>query len=188
MNVIDYEVDLSNKWTNKVLEKLSDSLIDEPRIKTIYRKSGYILIDVWASTESKKTRSGAYYPHFEFTLDVLSDDEDDYKAEWVLSDEDEKEIGRFESNTDIVYKEDEDEYVYSVHEDIDKLTEQIIDAFDKYIEKAEIEEQKEELVDMADKLIEYYNDNDIFEYKDGIEIVKYIMKKMDISVENLEEN
>ena len=192
MNIINYESDLSDDllWTNKVLEELSESLSNESRIKAIehkrnYKDSGYLLIDVWRSKESKKSRSGSYYPDFELTLEVLSDDQDDFNAEWVLSDDDNEEIGRFKSNTDIIYKNDE--YVYSVYEDIEKLTEQIVNSIDEYIENLITEEQKEQLVDLANELIEYYNDNvdDLFTYKDAIKIVKYIMDKFDISKEDL---
>ena len=192
MNVIEFENNLSDDllWTNDVLEKLSYSLRRyEPRIKDVvhksyYKESGYLKIDVWRYEEYQ---SGQYYPDFELTLDVLSDEQDDFKAEWVLTDSNDEEIGRFKSDTNITYKEEKDKYVYSVHEDIEKLTEQIMQSFDKYIKKLEIDEQKEELVDIADKLIDYYNENvdDLFTDKDAIKIVKYIMDKLDVDIEDL---
>lgn len=194
MNIIEFEKDLSDGllWTNEVLDNLGLSLLrNETRIrdvehKTHYEESGYLLIDVW---DSEEYQSGRCYPDFKLSLDVLSDNENNFEAEWVLYEDDteEEEIGRFKSNTTITYKEEKDKYVYSVHEDIGKLIEQIMQSFDKYIKKLRIDEQKEELVDIADKLIEYYNENvdDLFTDKDAIKIVKYIMDKLDVDIEDL---
>ncbi len=160
----DYDID----WSNEVLSKLSDKFDDEDIIKHYY-------------IGSYKGGDGGYGPSYrvyyiEFrtsNLDYELKLDDEY-MHWVLS-EDGKYIGEFYSGLDY----DGDEEIYNVDINIKELNDWIIENVEKHEEKLGI-------TNVANDLIDSVNELDNFDNEDKVKLIKYLMKKLDVSIEDLE--
>lgn len=158
----DYDID----WSNEVLSKLSDKFDDEDIIK-YYDIESYKGVDYGPSFR-------VYYIEFSTSnLDYELKLDDEY-MHWVLS-EDGKYIGEFYSGLDY----DGDEEIYNVDINIKELNDWIIENVEKHEEKLGI-------TNVANDLIDSVNELDNFDNEDKVKLIKYLMKKLDVSIEDLE--
>ena len=144
-------------WTKEVLSKLCDKFDDEDIIKHYYIGSYRV-----------------YYIEFRTSnLDYELKLDDEY-MHWVLS-EDGKYIGEFYSGLDY----DSDEEIYIVDINIKELNDWIIENVEKHEEKLGITNVTNDLIDSVNEL-------DNFDNEDKVKLIKYLMKKLDVSIEDLE--
>lgn len=158
-------------WSREVMDKLSYKFEDEDII-THY------------DIESYKGESGGYGPSYrvyyiEFSTSNLDYELklDDEYTHWVLS-EDGKYIGEFYSGLDSEYNSDSDSETYTVDIDIQELNDWIIKEIEEYDKKAVITND-------ADDLIDSVNELDNFDDEDKVKLIKYLMKKLDVSIDDL---
>lgn len=160
----DYDID----WSNEVLSKLSDKFDDEDIIKHYYIGSYKGVGDGYGPSYR------VYYIEFRTSnLDYELKLDDEY-MHWVLS-EDGKYIGEFYSGLDY----DGDEEIYNVDINIKELNDWIIENVEKHEEKLGI-------TNVANDLIDSVNELDNFDNEDKVKLIKYLMKKLDVSIEDLE--
>jgi hypothetical protein len=151
-------------WSREVMEELSDKFDDEDII-THY--------DIDSNKEGYIPSYRVYYiefrtSNFEYKLKL----NDEYTV-WSLS-QDGEYIGDFSSGIDT--NSDGDEDTYTVDIDIKKLNDWIIDEIQKHEEKVGITNEANNLIDSVDD----------FEFEDKVKLIKYLMKKLDVSIEDLE--
>lgn len=150
-------------WSREVMEKLSDKFDDEDII-THYDIYSYI------------GESGGYGPSYRVYYMEFSTSNYDYELKlddeymhWVLS-EDGKYIAEFYSGLD------SDDDTYTVDIDIKELNDWVIENVEEHEKKAGITNEANDLIDSVDD----------FEFEDKVKLIKYLMKKLDVSIEDLE--
>ena len=152
-------------WSSEVMDKLS-AKFDVEDIITRY------------DIDSYSGESGGYGPSYRVYYMEFSTSNYDYELKlddeymhWVLS-EDGKYIAEFYSGLD------SDDDTYTVDIDIKELN-------DWVIENVEEHEKKAGITNEANDLIDSVNEIDNFNIKDKVKLIKYLMKKLDVSIEDL---
>lgn len=159
-------------WTEEIIDRLTDKFDDEDIIDKYdieyERENGY-------NSPSYKV----YYLEFE------TKDYDGYKLQldeeyshWILSHNGE-EIDTCWSGLESDDYDENGDPIYRVNENIQELCDWIIENVKKY-------EQQDKITDKANDLIDNLNDDDDLTYGDKVKLVKYLIKKLDISIEDLE--
>lgn len=156
-------------WSEEVLNKLSskfddDDLIDSYSIES-EREGGY-------GSPSYRV----YYIEFETkNYDGYRLKLNDEYSQWVLSC-DYNEIDSYYSGLE--GDSDEEDEIYTVNIDINELYEWVI-------EKVKEHERKAGITEKADDMVETIENTDDITKEDKVKIIKYLMRQLDVSIEDL---
>lgn len=157
----NYDLD----WTEEVIDELSskfedDDFIDQYEIES-ERESGYPSYSVYYIKFETKDYAG-----YKLKLN------EEY-SQWELTYHS-VDLGGYSSGLDIETNDNGDD-VFTVSIDIQDLYEWVIEQVKKRESKAEISEKVNNLVETTEELT----------HQDKVKIIKFLMKKLDISVEDL---